>query len=417
MTSRYLLVPALATVLFTQSDLRADDWPQWRGPHRDGISQETGLLKEWPKAGPKQLWQVKGLGGGYSAPAIAGGAVYLLANEGLDNEYLKSLSADAGGELWKARLGKVGNPNQKPSYPGARSAPTVDGEFVYTLSSDGDLVCVEAKSGKIKWQHNVRSDFGGEPGIWAYSESPLVDGDAVVCTPGGATATMLALNKHNGEVIWKSAIGGEQAAYASIITTEVAGKKQYVQFLQKGVVGVDTKTGHLLWRYDRPAQGSPANIPTPVADGRYVYAASGRGGGGLVKLTADDGKIEAEPVYFESKVPTAIGGSVKIGDYLYGTSSSLLCLEFLTGKVQWEDRSIGAAALCYANGHLYLHGENGEVALVEATADGYHEKGRFTPADIPAGRNGKAWAYPAIADGRLYIHDSGSVWCYDIKAQ
>jgi outer membrane protein assembly factor BamB len=414
MTSKRILGSVLAFLSVSQLINRADDWPQWRGPHRDGISQEKGLLKEWPKEGPKQLWSAKNLGSGYSTPVVVGNTVYLLGNEGLENESIKALSAEKGETMWSTRLGKVGNPNQKPAYPGARSTATVDGGMIYALGSDGDLVCLD-KSGKVKWQKNVRTEFGGQPGTWAYSESPLVDGNSVVVTPGGAEATMVALNKSNGEVIWKSAIpGGEQAAYSSIVTAEVGGKKQYVQFLQKGVVGVDANSGAFLWRYDRVAQGSPANIPTPVVFGNYVYASTGRGGG-LIKLNAEGGKVEPEPVYQETKVPTAIGGAVKIGDYLYGTSQALLCLEFMSGKQKWEDRGVGAASICSAEGRLYLHGENGEVALAEATPEGYHEKGRFTPADAPSRGPSKAWAYPAVANGRLYIFDTGTLYCYDIK--
>ncbi len=415
MSPKLLFASALTFLCLSHVTPRADDWPQWRGPHRDGISQEKGLLKEWPKEGPKQLWAAKNLGSGYSTPAVVGNTLYLLGNEGLENESLKALSVGKGETLWSTRLGKVGNPNQKPSYPGARSTATVNGDLIYALGSDGDLLCLD-KAGKVKWQKNVRNEFGGQPGVWAYSESPLVDGDAVVVTPGGAEATMVALNKNTGELMWKAAIpGGEQAAYSSIVLAEVGGKKQYVQFLQKGVVGVDAKSGSLVWRYDRPAQGSPANIPTPVVFANYVYASSGRGGGGLIKLNAEGGKVAPEPIYHETKVPNAIGGAVKIGDYLYGTSQALLCLDFMTGKQKWEDRGVGAASICFADGKLYLHGENGEVALVEATPEAYREKGRFTPADAPNRGPSKAWAYPVVANGRLYIFDTGTLYCYDIK--
>jgi outer membrane protein assembly factor BamB len=313
---------------------------------------------------------------------------------------------------WQGRqLGPKALLSRRPFYP------TVDGDRIYALDSDGDLVCLDKAKGTIQWQKNVRTEFGGQPGIWAYSESPLVDGNAVVVTPGGSDASMVALNKRNSDVIWKSAIpGAQQAAYSSIVTADIGGKKQYVQFLQKAVVGVDAKTGAFLWQYEKPAQGSPANIPTPVVFGNYVFAASARCGGGLIKLSADGGKVEPEPVYFESKVPGAIGGAVKVGDYLYGTTQSLMCLEFLTGKLKWEERALGTASLLFADGRLYLHSENGEVGLVEATPEGYHEKGRFTPADAPNRGNSKAWAYPVVANGRLYIFDTGNLYCYDIKA-
>jgi len=192
--------------------------------------------------------------------------------------------------------------------------------------------------------------------------------------------------------------------------------RQYVQFMQKGVVGIEAKTGKFLWRYDQTAKGSPANIPTPIVHGDYVYTAAGYTGGGLVKLTASGDAIRAEPVYFNRKLPTAIGGAVLLDNFLYGTTGqAMLCVEFTTGNVKWQDRSIGAASLLFADGRLYLHGEDGEVALVEATADGYHEKGRFTPPEQPDDRHGKAWAYPVVANGRLYVRDTGSLWCFDVK--
>jgi outer membrane protein assembly factor BamB len=406
------VVWCVAVGILSGSAARADDWPQWRGPNRDGISKEAGLLKEWPKEGPKLLWQAKTVGGGYSTPSVVGERLYLVSNEGLENESVKAFSTRDGKELWSTRIGVVGEPNQRPAYPGARSTPTVDGEWVYAFGSDGDLVCLSADSGKARWQSNVRKEFGGKYGKWAYAESPLVDGDLVVCTPGGENATMLAVRKQTGEVAWKGVIpGGDAAGYASIVIAEVGGIKQYVQFVEKGLVGVEAKTG----RYDRPAQNSPANIPTPLVHENYIYAGAGRSGGGVVKLTAKDGTVEVEPLYFENKMPTGIGGSVKIGKEVYGTSQAMLCLDFLTGRIRWEDRGIGAAGICYADGRLYLHGENGEVALVEPSPEGYREKGRFTPPDRPDRGNSKSWAHPVVANGRLYVRDLGSLWCYDVR--
>ncbi|HJT78511.1 MAG TPA: PQQ-binding-like beta-propeller repeat protein [Gemmataceae bacterium] len=422
MTTRGLLFVGAA---FAALGLAASaaDWPQWRGPHRDGVSQETGLLREWPKDGPKLLWQVNDVGSGYSTPAVAGDRLYLLANKGLDNEYVEARRVEDGKPVWTTRVGKVGNPNQRPPYPGARSTPTVDGDRLYALGSDGDLVCLDAATGKERWHKNLRTDFGGQPGQWAYAESPLIDGNALVCTPGGTEATLVALNKNTGDLIWKAAVpGGDQAAYASVIVVEAGGVKQYVQFLAKGVVGVDAKTGKFLWRDDRTAKGSPANIPTPVAHGGAVYTASGLAGSGLVRLKAAGGGVEAEPGYYSRKLPNSIGGSVVVGDYLYGTNATgLLCVEFATGKVKWEDRCVGAGAVCCADGRLYVHGEDDRVALVEATPDAYREKGRFTLPGKPEhafrfGPGEKAWAYPVVANGRLYLRDLGVLWCYDVKA-
>ena len=409
----------LAALLTMAALASAADWPQWRGPHRDGISEEKGLRKEWPKEGPPLVWRASGIiGRGYSTPAVVGDRIYLDGSEGVDNEFVEALSVKDGKRLWSTKLGSVGNPKQNPNFPTARSTPTVEQDVLYTLGSDGDLACIETASGKIRWKKSLRSDFGGKPGHWAYAESPLIDGETLVCTPGGAEATLVALKKSSGEVIWKCALPeADDAAYSSAIIFEAGGVKQYVQLLQKGLVGVDAKTGKLLWRYGKPVSIYDANIPSPIAGDGMVYVGSAGTGGGAVKIKSQDGKFEAEELYFGPKYPTAIGGVVKVGKFLYGTGQALECFDFATGEIKWQDRSIGPAALCYADGMLYLHGENGEVALVESSSEGYHEKGRFAPPDQPGKSNAmeKAWAYPIIADGRLYLRDHDSLWCYKVK--
>jgi outer membrane protein assembly factor BamB len=406
-------------MLMTTGGSFAADWPQWRGPNRDGISKETGLMKEWPKDGPKLLWQQTDLGDGYSTPAIVGRRLYVLSNKGNDNEFVQARDIKDGKEIWTTPLGKVGNPNQQPSYPAARSTPTVEGDFLYALGSDGDLACLEIDKGTVRWRKNLRADFNGKPGIWAYSESPLIDADSLVVTPGGAEATLVSLNKKMGETIWKCPLpeGGE-AAYASAIVVEAAGAKQIVQLLQKGLVGVDAKTGKFLWRFSKPISQFNANIPTPVAADSLVYASSAGTGGGAVRLSAKEGGVEAQQVYFDAKMPTTIGGTVKIGDYLFGTTGQgMVCIEFATGTVKWQERTLGPSAICYADGCLYVHTENGEVALVKASPEAYVEKGRFTPPERPkrAVQGEKSWAYPALSDGRLYIRERGSLWCYAVK--
>jgi outer membrane protein assembly factor BamB len=401
--------------------LMAANWPQWRGPERDGISQDTGLLQQWPAEGPRLIWQISDLGDGFSTPAVVDDRIYLISNEGHDNEFVQALDVEDGEQIWAQRIGVVGHPDQDPPYPGARSTPTVDGELLYALGSDGDLVCMETENGKIRWQKHLRRDFGGEFGEWAYSESPLVDGDTLVCTPGGEDATLVALNKHTGDVIWKAQVPeGDEAAYSSVVIANAGGRKQYLQFLENGLVGIDADTGKLLWRYDRTAQNSPANIPTPVSKDGFVYSASGRGGGGLVQITSTGGEVGVKEVYFDRKLPTSIGGAVLVGDYLYGTSGpTMVCVEFKTGEVKWtQERGVAPASLCYADNRLYLHGERtGELALVEATSDEYREHGRFTPPNQPDRGRSQAWTYPVVADGRLYVHDWGTMWCYDVRAK
>jgi len=398
---------------------QAADWPQWRGPTRDGLSTEKGLLQEWPKDGPKLRWKLADIGSGYSTPAVVGDRLYLMGNDEADSEFVAALAVQDGKRIWRTPVGKVGPNTPQMNFAAARSTPTVVGELLYALGSDGDLVCLESATGKLRWKKNLRTDFGGKPGDWAYSESPLVDGDTLVCTPGGSAATLVALNRKTGQVLWKCVLPeADNAAFASAIVVEAAGVRQYVQLLPKGLVGVDAKTGKLLWRYAKAVSRYGANIPTPVAADGYIFVGSAGTGGGTVKLKAKGGGVEAEEVYFEAKLPTSIGGVVKVGNHLYGTTGvAMLCLELATGAIKWQDRALGAASICYADGRLYLHGENGDLALVEASPEAYRERGRFTPPDQPkhTRQMEKAWVYPVVANGQLYIRDHGSLWCYDVK--
>ena len=413
-----------AVVCLCAASVAAADWPQWRGPDRSGVSNERGLLKQWPAGGPKLLWQVNDLGDGFSTPVVVGSRIYMMSNRGLDNEYVQAISASDGKVIWTTRVGNVGNPDQNPSYPKARSTPTIDGDLLYTLGSDGDLACVETKTGKIRWTKNLRKEFEGKPGEWAYAESPLVDGNVVIITPGGPTATLAALNKKTGAVIWKSAVpGGDAAGYASAIIVQAAGRKQYVQLLAKGLVGVDAKTGQFLWRYADVAKG-PAQYFTPVARGEYVYGGALGVGGGMVHLEANGEGVTAKQVYFARGLPNGVGGAVIVGDHLFGTEvgQKLVAVDFATGKVKWQQENFGWASVAAADGMLYLHLVDGGWVLAEASPEAYREKGRFTPPSPPKhAKNGDfaeaAFAYPVIANGRLYIRDLGTLWAYDIKAK
>jgi outer membrane protein assembly factor BamB len=363
---------------------------------------------------------VNDVGDGYSTPVVVGNRIYLMSNTGMENEFVAAHSTQDGKVIWTTRVGNVGNPNQNPPYPKARSTPTVDGNFIYALGSDGDLACLEAKTGKIRWSKNIRKEFGGTPGEWAYAESPLVDGDLVVVTPGGAEATMVAVNKKTGSVVWRSAIpGGDPAGYASAIVVQHRGRKQYVQLLSKGLVGVDAKTGQFLWRYAEAAKG-PAQYFTPIARDGYVYGGALGIGGGLVRLKPDG---TAEQVYFIRGLPNGIGGAVLVGDHLYGTEvgQKLVACEFTTGKVKWQADNFGWGSVASADGLLFVHFIDGDIGLVEASPEAFRQKGRFTPPALPKKKQvGQfpegAFTYPVIADGRLYIRDLGTLWAFDVKA-
>ena len=427
LTTFAALCLCFSAVAFTTTPLMEtsdSDWPQWRGPERNGNSHETGLLKQWPAAGPKLLWQVNDIGDGYSTPVVVGSRIYVMSNRGMENEFVQALSTKDGKVIWTTRVGNVGLPDQEPPYAKARSTPTVDGNFIYALGSDGDIACLELKTGKLRWTKNIRTEFEGKPGTWAYAESPLVDGDVVVVTPGGAQATMVALNKKTGALIWKSAIpGGDAAGYASAIVVQAAGRKQYVNLLSKGIVGVDAKTGQFLWRNSEAAKG-PAQYFTPIARGEFVYGGALGVGGTMVRLKPEGNGVAAEQVYFIRGLPNGIGGAVVVGDHIYGTEAGqkLVSAEFATGKVKWQAETISWSSIAAADGMLYLHGINGDLALVEATPEGYREKGRFTPPAQPQKKKvgqfpEASFTYPVIANGTLYIRDLGTLWAWDIKGR
>lgn len=412
------LLSAFAALGFVTA-LQAADFAQWRGPLRDGHSPETGLLQEWPKDGPKLLWQTTNVLGGYSTPSVAGDRIYLLGSEGAEESVI-ALAAKYGSKVWSVKLGKVGHPEQQPNYAGARSTPTVDGKHLFVLGSDGDLVCLETANGKEVWRKHLRTDFGGKYGEWAYSESPLVDGDKLIVTPGGTNATVVALNKKTGATVWTCAVPeGSAAGYSSVLIAKFGGVRQYVQFLASGLMGIDPGNGKLLWRYEKSGKSSPAVIIMPLVSEGMIYSGAFRATTALIKPVLKDGAFTVEEIYSNGKLPVGLGGVVKVGDYFYGSGGSVaMCVEFKTGTVKWEERSIGPGSLLVADGRIYIHAENGDVAMFEPSAEGYREKGRFTPPGVPSRANPmeKAWTYPVIANGKLYIRDKDSLWCYDVKA-
>ncbi|MFN4258964.1 MAG: PQQ-binding-like beta-propeller repeat protein [Gemmataceae bacterium] len=387
------------------------DWPQWQGIDRTAISKETGLLPSWPAGGPPLVWVAKGLGGGFSTPSVAAGRIFGMSFRG-DDEVVWALDEQTGKELWATRIAatrRVGHGS------GSRSTPTVDGELLYGVGVSGDLVCLEVATGNIVWQKNMPKEFGGRMmSGWGYSESPLIDGDKVIATPGGKEATLVALHKKTGDLIWQCPVpGGDGAGYSSVAVTTVNGQRQYVQFLGRGVVGVAADDGKFLWRYDRPANGT-ANCSTPVCLEDYVFAASAYGtGGGLVKITPKGQENSAEEVYFTKSMKNHHGGMVLLDGYLYGANESILtCLDYKTGQIMWETRAAGKGSIAYADGRLYFRNERGPLLLIDANPKEYVERGRF---DQPERSNLQAWPHPVIANGKLYIRDQDVLLCFDVK--
>jgi outer membrane protein assembly factor BamB len=400
---------------------RADDWPQWQGPDRNASSRERGLLQEWPKDGPALAWKAKDLGGGDSAPAVAGGRLFGMSNRGAD-EVVWALSEKDGKELWVTRLGSAFQQRMPQSKDGPGCTPTVDGERLYVLGMGGDLACLQVKDGKVLWHLSLTKEFGGKVPMWSYRESPLIDGDKVVCTPGGPDATLVALDKSTGKTIWKSKVpGNPEAAYASAIAIDAAGQRQYVQLTARALVGVAAADGKFLWRYDRAAARSGINCSTPVSHDGLVFASAAYGaGGGLVKLAKDgDAGVKAEEVYFTKSMENHHGGMIVLDGCLYGAHGGnggglLECLDFKTGKVLWDERSVEKGSVALADGRLYYRTETGTVLLIEPNSKEYVERGRFRQPDRT---KSPAWAHPVVANGKLYIRDQGTLFCYDVKAK
>jgi len=412
---RLAIVFAITGTLATSSSF-ADDWPQWLGPNRDNKSLETGLLKEWPDKGPPMAWEAKGLGGGYSGVSVAAGHIYTLGDHA-DGAYAIAMEEPSGKRIWSTRIGRSGGGN---GYPGPRCTPAVDGQFIYVLGQFGDLVCLQADTGKEIWHKKMDQDFAGRMmSDWGYAESPLVDGERLVCTPGGPKGTMLALNKKTGETIWRSAEIRDAASYASIVPAEIGGQRQYVQLTPDHVIGVAADSGKLLWGPER--HGHTAVIPTPIVSGEYVYVTSGYGAGcNLYKITGSAGEFKAEEIYGKKEMTNHHGGIVLVNDDIYGYSDHgrFTCMAFPTGKVVWRDKDgvLGKGSLTFADGNLVYRNEasEGTIWLVEASPSGFKEHGHFNPPDRS---EANSWPHPVIANGKLYIRDQDVLLCYDVKAR
>jgi outer membrane protein assembly factor BamB len=422
-----LIIPVLVGVTIADGEAntkaaQAHDWPQWQGPERDNKSRETGLLRSWPKEGPKLLWRASELGGGYSAPTIAAGRIFGLSYQG-DDEVVWAREVDTGRMLWTKVIAAA---NRQVDYrEGSRGSATADGDLLYALGVSGDLLCLRVADGSLLWRKHLIKDFDGVLPFYlasyGYAESPLIDGDKVIVTPGGPKATLVALDKRTGKTMWTAPVpevrlkGGSRAAYSSVVAGDVGGLRLYVQFLQGGLVGVSATDGKLLWRWDKPSNDI-ANVTTPIFHDDLVFASSGYGKGcGLARLARAEGALSLKEIYFNKNMKNVHGGVVLVDGHVYGNSDPgmLVCLELKSGKVRWQERSAGKGSIVYADGHLYYRDETGPMLLVEANAKEYVEKGRFDP---PGRSRASAWSHPVVANGRLYLRDQDVQLCYDVKA-
>lgn len=454
---RFGLAVAAATLSLSNApSARAADWAQWQGPGRNAVSNETGLLKEWPKDGPPLAWTVKGLGGGDSTPSIAAGRIYGMSNRGSD-EVVWAIAESDGKPLWATTLRPAPAQQFHQSKEGPSCTPTVDGDRLYVVGLGGEISCVQAADGKVLWDRSMTREFGGQLPMWSFRESPLIDVDKVICTPGGENATIAALDKMTGKTIWQAKLseaapapqpenaggppgrgpgGGRRggfggfggaragAGYSSVIAIDFEGARQYVQFTAKALAGFAAADGKFLWRYDKPANGMGINITTPIYHDGVIFASSAYGaGGGAVKLTKQpDGSIKADEVYFTKKMQNHHGGMVIVDGALFGAHGGneggyIACIDFKTGKELWSERSERRAqkgSVVLADGRIYYRVEDGTMLLVEPNATKYVEHGRF---EQPDRSSQPAWAHPVIANGKLYLRDQDVLFCYDVKAK
>jgi outer membrane protein assembly factor BamB len=386
------------------------DWPQWRGPDRSGLSTESGLMKQWPPPGPPLVWSTSNLGAGYGSISVSGERIFVQGMKGKDSA-VSSLNRADGKLVWSKVLGPAVSNEQGP---GPRGTPTIDADRVYVLTENGDLACLRVQDGPMLWQRNILRDFGARNISWLISESPLIDGNNVIVTPGGRNAGMVALDKMTGKTIWVSKELSDEAGYASVIVGDVQGVRTLMTLTAEAGVGVRALDGKLMWRYEPVANGT-ANVATPIfSDNKVFYTSDYGTGGALLGLMAQSGQVKAQQIYATRELQNHHGGVVLVNGNLYGFNNSILTsLEFATGKVMWRDRSVGKGSLTYADGNLYILGEDNVVGLAEATPTGYRERGRFRIADqgLPS------WAHPVVSGGRLYIRNQGTLTAYDIRAR
>jgi outer membrane protein assembly factor BamB len=393
----------------------ANDWPQFRGPNRDNVSPDRGLLRAWPAGGPTLLWKAEGVGLGFSSVVLAGDKLYTMGDKD-GSTFVYALSRANGKLSWSAKVGTA----TTGTYAGSRSTPTVDGGLVYALTHTGELVCLEARAGGEKWRRNLVKDFGGKASPFGYAESPLVDGESLICTPGGAKSTMVALSKLTGKQVW-SCPANLNAGYASIAVGKVAGVKQYVQLTAGGAIGVSAKDGSLLWKYDKVANPS-TNGSSPLVIGENVFTSAGlKKGGALLALSAAaGGKVTMKEMYLKTELMNKYGGMTVVGRHIFGDTDSSgrpFCADWKTGALVWQrgpgvGDGRGGASMAYADGHLYVLYESGHVALVPADAKAYSVAGSFK---VPNASGNQSRAAPVVIGGRLYLRERDVVWCYDVS--
>jgi outer membrane protein assembly factor BamB len=395
-------------------------WPQWRGPKRDNVSTETGLLTEWPEAGPPLVWQVKGLGEGIHPVSVADGRIYTLGSQERE-ECVVALDEQTGNLLWTTKVATDLPLQSRLMRWLSQRSPTVDADRLYTVTAVGDLICLQATDGKELWRKNFPEEFGGRPGVFGFCDRPLIDGDNLICKTGSADAAVVALNKKTGNVVWKTAYPeNKRGTYGALVVSEGGGVRQFVGFREKELAGIAAADGRVLWRYGKNS-ARITNTSTPIAVGDLIVSANGYGGGlAILKLSGENGKIVLDEQHFSRpgfSFDPFTDSTAVVDGYLYATGGSGLptCIEVASGKVMWQARpnaGRGKIAFIYADGHLYCRFQDGTMTLVPATPEKYVEKGHFT---IPDHVESSGATFPVIAGGRLYLRDNNNLFCYDIR--
>jgi len=408
--ARALLPPLLALLLGQAS---AADWPQLHGPKRDNKSAETGLLKQWPEGGPKLLWTAQGIGHGFSAVAVANGLVYATGNVGPDT-LITALDLD-GKAVWTAKNG----PAYTREHPGTRSTPTIDGGRLYHENAEGDVACLDARTGKPLWALNIIKKFGGRNITWGLAESLLIDGDRLICVPGGEETGIVALNKLTGETVWTAKGIGEKPGYSSPIVVEHGGLRILVALMAKAIVGVNADTGELLWKVEHVTPFDESIFLPLHHDGHIYFATAHARGSRLLKLNVEGKKCSVELVWRTEKLDSHHGGVVLLDGYLYGFCHGNYkprwdCLEWATGKLMHSEPTGVAGSVTYADGMIYGMDERGRVMLIRPSPT---ERRVVSEFQLPKGGPGPFWAHPVVCGGRLYLRHSDSLFAYDIQAR
>ncbi len=405
---------ALAVFLSAPQPAAAQDapsWPEFHGPLRDNLSPETGLLKEWPTEGPRRIWAFSGCGRGFAPVSVADGMLFTTGDFG-EEEMILALDLD-GNLKWKVPHGKAWTGAQ----PGSRTTPTFRDGTLYQLNPAGVLSAFVAASGEKIWSVDLKERFGARARTWGFTENVVVEGDHVLCMPGGPKGRVVALDRKTGETVWANTEISDRAAYSSPIVVTHDGVRQFIALARESVVSVEVKTGKLLWTHKHPST-CDQNVTTPLyRDGKVFVTSGHRAGGRVVKINPDGRSVQE--LWFGTELDNCHGGVVCLDGHLYGSGCrlykrGLLCVELATGKIKYNAREIGKVSITHADGLLYCLGNDSKMALVDVTPERAKVVSKFKP---PWKERPPCLSHPVICGGRLYIRHLGELFVYDVRAK